>query len=306
MFRKSEEDFIINLVSRRPIKSVFVISDKEIKKSKNNNLYIDLNLSDKSGDILGRMFPKDIEETMKSIKKGGVYKIEGQVNEFPRGSGKYNIIIKVFKELTEDKYHLSDFIKTSDKDLDELKKEIEYTVEKIKDKHLKKLLKMFFEDEEFTRKFYKSPSAKYHHHDYIGGLLEHTVGVLKLCKQIYKFYPELNRDLLYTGAILHDIGKLKSYKYNKYGTCITMSREGELLDHIFISSEIVNQKLKKTDMPEDMKNNLLHLILSHHGEVKNGWGSPVSPQLPEALALHHADNLDAKVKGMLQHGYTQF
>ncbi|MCC7557362.1 MAG: HD domain-containing protein [Methanobacteriaceae archaeon] len=300
MSSKSEEDFVKNLDSRRPIKSMFVISEKTLKKGKNNKFYIDLRLSDNTGEIIGRIFAENVKETLESLDEGEVYEIEGTVNEFPRGSGQFNIIIKDFDELSDGKYDLNDFIITSDQDQYELIMEIKNTIDNIKDEHLKELLVCFFDDEKFTLRFYDSPSAKFYHHNYIAGLLEHTVGVLKLCKQICEFYPDLDADLLYTGAILHDIGKLDAYQYNKYATCITLSEEGELLDHLFISCEMVNEKLKKIEMPENVKNKLLHLILSHHGDVKNGWGSPVSPQIPEAVALHHADNLDAKVKGMLQ------
>ncbi|MDI6644867.1 MAG: HD domain-containing protein [Methanobacteriaceae archaeon] len=297
---KLDEDFVLNLDSRRPIKSKFVIAEKNLKKGKTNKFYIDLTLADKTGEIIGRIFPDDVNEAINTIVEGEVYEIDGTVNEFPRGSGKFNIIVKNFNLLNEKEYDLNDFIIASNKDQSELKKEIKDTIDQINNENLKNLLQRFFNDSDFTLKFYNSPSAKFHHHNYIAGLLEHTVGVLKLCKQICEFYPELDSDLLYTGAILHDVGKLEAYSYNRYATCIKLSEEGELLDHIFISCEMVNQRLKMVDMPVDIKNKLLHLILSHHGEVKNGWGSPVSPQIPEAVALHHADNLDAKVKGMLQ------
>jgi len=300
MCGKLEEDFVLNLDSRRPIRSKFVIAEKTLKKGKTNKFFIDLRLADKTGEIIGRIFPEDVNETLNSLVEGDVYEIEGMVNEFPRGSGKFNIIVKNFNPLNEKEYDLNDFIISSNHDQSELEKEIEETIEQISNENLKNLLKIFFNDPDFKLKFYNSPSAKFHHHNYISGLLEHTVGVLKLCKQICEFYPELDADLLYTGAILHDIGKLKAYSYNQYATCIKLSEEGELLDHIFISCDMVNQRLKMVEMPVEIKNKLLHLILSHHGEVKNGWGSPVSPQIPEAVALHHADNLDAKVKGILQ------
>ncbi|GAB4317542.1 MAG: HD domain-containing protein [Methanobacteriaceae archaeon] len=300
MCGKLEEDFVLNLDSRRPIKSKFVIAEKTLKKGKTNKFYIDLKLADKTGEIVGRIFAADVNEKLDSIVEGDVYEIEGTVNEFPRGSGRFNIIVKNFNSLDEKEYDLNDFIIVSNKNQSKLKKEIEETIDQINDKNLKNLLQNFFKDSDFTSKFYNSPSAKFHHHNYIAGLLEHTVGVLKLCKQICEYYPELDADLLYTGAILHDVGKLEAYSYNRYATCITLSEEGELLDHIFISCDMVNQRLKILEMPLKLKNKLLHLILSHHGEVKNGWGSPVSPQIPEAVALHHADNLDAKVKGMLQ------
>jgi 3'-5' exoribonuclease len=176
--------------------------------------------------------------------------------------------------------------------------EIEDTITEIQNEELKKLLIAFFNDEKFTEEFYNAPSAKIHHHNYFGGLLEHTAEVLKICKVSCEIFPELNKDLLYTGAILHDVGKIKTYDYDLVR--IDFSKDGKLLDHLYLSCDLVNDKIKEIGMSDDLASEVLHLILSHHGEVKNGWGSPVNPQTAEAVALHNADNLDAKVKGKLQ------
>jgi 3'-5' exoribonuclease len=166
--------------------------------------------------------------------------------------------------------------------------------------YLKDLLQAFFCDPGFTQEFSTAPSAKIYHHNYQGGLLEHTVEVLEICKTACQIFPQLDKDLLYTGAILHDVGKLKAYDYDLLS--IDISNEGKMLDHLFISADMVKEKINSMDMdmPDNLQMQLLHLILSHHGEVRNGWGSPVDPKIPEAVALHHADNLDAKVKGLLQ------
>lgn len=300
MFKKENEDFVENIDSRMRIRSQFVVADKVIKIGKSSGRrYIDVNLSDKTGEIVGRMFPEEnIEDVFNPITPGKIYRIIGNANEFPQGSGRFNIIVNVIKELSEEEYDINDFIKTSDRNKDEMIVEIETTINEIKNEHLKKLLDIFFNDEKFTEEFYSSPSAKIYHHNYVGGLLEHTAEVLKICKVTAEIFPELDKDLLYTGAILHDIGKIKTYNYDL--VMIDFSKDGKLLDHLFISTDMVKEKIKETKMPEDLATEILHLILSHHGEVKNGWGSPVNPQTPEAVALHNADNLDAKVKGMIQ------
>ncbi len=299
MFKKSDEDFIENLNSRRQIKSQFVIADKMFKKAKTGRIYIDVTLTDKTGRIVGRMFPKeDVEGKYEAICIGNICRVLGKVNEYPSGSGRYNIIIDDFKELSEDEYEIDDFVITSDRDKANLIAEIDDTITGMENVYLKNLLKAFFSDKMFTDEFFNSPSAKFYHHNYMGGLLEHSVEVLKLCKTACEIFHELDKDLLYTGAILHDVGKLKAYDYDLVK--IEFSREGKLLDHIFISCDMVKDKINEIEMPNDLSTQLLHLILSHHGEVKNGWGSPVDPKTPEAVALHHADNLDAKVKGLLQ------
>lgn len=301
MFKKKDEDFIKNLSSVRRISSPFVIADKAIKTARNGKEYIELRLKDKTGEINARMFPnRDANEIYQTIDKKNICKIIGSVDEFPRNSRNFSIKIDSFQKLAEDEYNLEDFIRTSDKDHKELIEEINHTIMEITNPYLKNLLKTFFCDKKFTEEFYKAPSAKIHHHNYLGGLLEHTVEVLLICKKAYEIFPQLDQDLLYTGAILHDVGKLKTYDYDLIS--INISNEGKLLDHLFISCDMVKEKIRgsKNEMPEDIQTNLLHIILSHHGDVQNGWGSPVSPKTPEAVALHHADNLDAKVKGILQ------
>ncbi len=176
--------------------------------------------------------------------------------------------------------------------------EIENTISGINNKYLKSILESFFSDNEFTKKFYECPAARSHHHNYIGGLLEHTVDVLRVCKTVYNNFKDIDRDFLYTGAILHDIGKVESYDYDLVK--IEYSKKGNLLDHIIISYDMVKEKINDLEIPDNISIKLLHIILSHHGQVSNGWGSPVDPKIPEAVALHYADNLDAKVKIILQ------
>lgn len=299
MFKKNEEDFVKNLDSKRRIRSQFLVMDKDERTAKTGTKYLNLTLSDKTGQIIGRIFSNEnIGKINEDIKIGKIYRVLGDLSEFPRGSGKFNMIIDVIKELSEEEYDINDFIKTSEKNKNELIFELEKTMIEIENKYLKKLLNAFFDDKKFAEQFFNSPSAKLHHHNYMGGLLEHSIEVLQICKFTCNIFPELNKDLLYTGAILHDVGKIKTYTYDLVS--IDFSEEGRLLDHLFISCDMVKEKINEIEMPEELSNQLLHLILSHHGDVRNGWGSPVNPQTPEAVALHHADNLDAKVKGILQ------
>lgn len=298
---KNEEDFIENLNRIRRINTSFVIADKTIKTARNGKDYIEFSLIDKTGEITARMFPnRDAIGIYENIEKKSIYAINGTVDEFPRKSGNFSIKIDSFQKMEPDEYDLDDYIRTSHKDQNELASEIINTIKEMNNSYLKNLLKAFFCDEKFTEKFFNAPSAKVHHHNYLGGLSEHTVEVLLICKKTCEIFPEIDQDLLYTGAILHDIGKLKAYDYDM--VTIDISSEGRLLDHLFISCDMVKEKIRECNigMPEDLQIHLLHILLSHHGDVKNGWGSPVNPQTPEAVALHHADNLDAKVRGILQ------
>ena len=209
-----------------------------------------------------------------------------------------NFHLFVHPKLNDDEYDISDFARTSSKDADQLLNEIHETIQSMENEDLKKILEAFFKDTEFTHEFSQAPSAKIYHHNYLGGLLEHTVEVLIICRTVCQLFPELDSDLLYTGAILHDVGKIINYNYDL--TFIEISNEGKLLDHLFISSDMVKEKMREIGTPHELQLQVLHLILSHHGDVQNGWGSPVNPKTPEAVALHYADNLDAKVKGIIQ------
>jgi len=295
---KKEEDFIENLNISRDITSDFAVSEKIIRTSAKGRQYLDITLADRTGQIDGRMFPSDVEAIHDSIKLGSVCRIVGRISEFPSGSGKFNMVINVLNELDEDEYLLEDFIMASDNNSDDLISEIRSTIKEMESPELKNLLKSFFCDKNFTEQFYKAPAAMVHHHNYIGGLLDHTVEVLKISKTACEIFPDLNPDLLYCGVLLHDVGKIKTYTY---GTGpIGFSEEGELLDHIYISCEMVKSKLEKLEISDEISNQILHMILSHHGYISYGWGSPVDPKTPEAVALHYADNMDAKVKEMFK------
>lgn len=296
---KKEEEFIINIPLSKPVSSQFIISDKQLKISQTGRKYLEFVISDKTGDIMGRYFPNDsIDEIYDSIILGEVYQVLGHVNEFPKNSGKFNFVINKLSTLSKEEYDINDFLRISKTNKNDLILKINETINNMQDNSLKNLLESFFNDKSFLENFSNAPAAKFHHHNYISGLLEHTVEVLELCEKTSAIFPELNKDLLFTGAILHDIGKIEVYDF-KLGS-ILYSERGKLLDHIFISADMVKNKMNDISISEELADNLLHLILSHHGDVNLGWGSSVTPQTPEAIALHHSDNLDAKVKGILQ------
>ena len=295
---KKEEDFIENLKVTRDISSEFAVAEKIIRTSAKGRKYLDITLADKTGQMDGRMFPSDVDSIYDSINLGRVHNVIGRISEFPSGSGKYNMVINIIDELKEGEYLLEDFVmKSQNKPKDQIS-EINRAINEVDNIHLKSLLEAFFSDEDFTKQFYIAPAAIVHHHNYMGGLLDHSVEILEICRTMCKIFPDINQDLLYCGVLLHDIGKIKTYTY---GTGpIGFSEEGDLLDHIYISCEMVKERMIKLETPEELSNQILHMILSHHGDVSNGWGSSVDPKTPEALTLHFADNMDAKVKKAIQ------
>jgi 3'-5' exoribonuclease len=298
MTGKSTLDLVENLKRERTINTAFAIQDKRIRTASSGRHYLDLTLSDKTGRIDGRMFPRSVDSLFNSIRTGCICQVEGAVTEFPPESGKINIVINSLRELDEDDYQLEDFIATSPHDKEEQIRQIRTVIQEMKNPDLKNLLKSFFCDQEFTEQFYKAPAAMIHHHNYLGGLLDHSVEVLLICRTLCQIFPQLDHDLLCTGALLHDVGKIRTYDYSKVK--IGMSKDSILLDHLYMSAEMVKDRMNCLNFPEELSQRVLHLILSHHGKVSQGWGSTVNPKLPEAMALHHADNLDARVREMME------
>lgn len=292
---KKEADFIKRINESRKIISQFLVIEKSIKRTKNNKPYLDLVLQDKTGQIIGRMFNKNVNNVFDKIEEGKVYNIVGKVQEFPVNSKKYNIILeRIILAKTYDEEEFIRQIENQDSHINYLIN----TISEIENKELKLVLATMFDNEEFFEKFITAPAAKRHHHNYKGGLLVHTNEVIEICKTIATIYEDIDSDLLITGAILHDIGKTETYDYRTEK--IEMTDEGSMIEHIFIGGHLVKECMCSLNISEKTQTDLLHLILSHHGDVELGWGSSVSPKTPEAIALHQADDMSAKITKSLE------
>ena len=292
---KKEEDFIKEFNETRPITSQFLVKDKQIKRTKNNKPYLELVLQDKTGQIIGRMFDRKAYNHYDKIELNKVYNIVGKIQEFPQYSKKYNILID--RILISKKYNEEDFVRK----LENQDTHIKYLTESIndiEDPELKLVLKSVFEDKEIFNKFIQAPAAKKHHHNYKGGLLVHTNEVIEICKTIANIYENINKDLLIAGAILHDLGKIETYDYET--EMIEIKQEGIMLEHLFIGGCIIKEKMNNLNISDNTRISLSHLILSHHGKVDLGWGSSVDPKTPEAVALHQADDMSAKITKYLE------
>ena len=218
--------------------------------------------------------------------------VTGDVTSF---QGAYQLNIKRLRKAQEGEYMPEDYLPCSDKDVDLMYEELLGFIQSVRAPYLRQLLESFFVQEEgFAKKFKFHSAAKSVHHGFVGGLLEHTLGVTKNCDYFAQAYPMLDRDLLITAAIFHDIGKLNelsAFPRNDY------TDEGQLLGHIMIGAQMVSDRIRSiANFPETKARELLHCILSHHGELE--FGSPKKPALMEALALSFADNVDAKMETM--------
>jgi 3'-5' exoribonuclease len=271
------------------IADIYLCKHIQVATTKNGKNYYSVTLQDKTGTVDAKVWEPNSEgiDDFSDLDYIDVY---GEVTSF---NGALQVNIKRARLCHEGEYDQSMYLPVSEKNNDEMYKELLTLIDSVKNVHLKKLLNLFFrEDEEFIKAFRNSSAAKSVHHAFIGGLLEHTLSVTKLCNYFASSYPALNRDLLITAAVCHDIGKIKEislFPTNDY------TDEGQFLGHIVMGSEMVAEKARLIEgFPVLLKQELQHCILAHHGKFE--YGSPKMPAIIEAMALHLADNTDAKME----------
>ncbi len=277
------------LQNNNKISDIFLLKKKEILKTKNNDNYLSVVLSDCSGDIEGKLW-RIGENSYNDLTEGKPVVITGRIDKF---KDKLQINIEKISCLNNPSEEiLNSLIPSTDKDISKLYQSILSLKNSLTNKYLIKLIdKVLFKDKEFSDKFKLAPAASKLHHAYRGGLLEHTLSVTRLCDMFSKKYPEINRDLILTGALLHDIGKVEEYDNITFKRTTT----GKLLGHISIGVVSVDRKISTIkNFPDKLEQAVKHLILSHHGELE--WGSPVQPCTVEAVMLHYADNIDSKIE----------
>lgn len=267
-----------------------LVKKSDLRLTKQNKEYISLELADKTLSVQSNLWDdvKNFHNLKSNLTTGLIVKVKGQLDEY-QGAPQIKISeIRLAKD--EDNVTPLDFIPRSQKDLEEMKNEFKYRIKKISNPFLSKLLKNIFSNERFE-KYITAPAGKLWHHSYISGLIEHTLEIIKICDLMCDIHPDLNRDLLIAGAMLHDFGKVEELSFD---SAFEYTDKGKLIGHIVIATMIVDEEIKKIkDFPEELKINLLHLILSHQGKLEHA--SPVVPKTLEAITLYHADELSAKV-----------
>ena len=285
--------FISELHEGEKISGIYLCKHKQAAVTKNGKPYENLILQDKTGTIDGKIWEPNslgIDE----FDPLDYIDVVGDVTSF---QGSLQVSIKRARKAGEGEYDPGNYLPVSDKNVDTMYQELLGCAAQVKNPYLHRLLMSFFEeDEEFVRAFKGNSAAKTVHHGFIGGLLEHTLSVTKLCQYYCKTYPILNQDLLLTSAMLHDIGKtreLSPFPKNDY------TDDGQLLGHIMIGAEMVHDKAREIPgFPEKLESEVKHCILAHHGELE--YGSPKKPALAEAVALNLADNTDAKMETLTE------
>lgn len=281
--------FIRDLKEGGTVETEFVVCRKEVRIARSGCAYLVLELGDRSGYVGARLFA-DARETAERLSEGDYVAVRGTVERY---RGRRELIVRSLVTLEPDAVDAADFLRTSPRSTDELLGFLEFLVREVANPHLRRLLEAFVADELFMEKFRTAPAAKSYHHAYLGGLLEHTVSVATLCEHAAQQYPEVDKDLLVTAALLHDIGKIDELEYRSK---IGYSDEGKFIGHLIMGERMITERVEAIPrFPRELALRLRHAVLSHHGELE--WGSPKRPSTLEALILHHVDNLDAKVAG---------
>lgn len=275
------------------ISGIYLCKNRQSAVTKTGKAYENVVLQDKTGTADAKIWDPN-SQGIDDFSNLDYVDIVADVTSF---QGQMQLNIKRVRKAREGEYNPVDYLPVSSKDINEMYQELLEFVAKVKNPYLSQLLKsLFVEDKEFVKAFKFSSAAKTVHHGFVGGLLEHTLSVTKLCDYYIHYYPMINGDLLYTAAMCHDIGKvyeLSAFPANDY------TDEGQLLGHIMIGAEMVGERTRQIPgFPVKLGNELKHCILAHHGELE--YGSPKKPALLEAIALNFADNTDAHMQTMIE------
>ena len=276
------------------IADIYLVKSKQSATTRNGKAYENVALQDKTGVIDAKIWEPG-DPGIGEFEVLDYVDVYGEVTTF---NNALQVNIRRARKCREGEYDPANYVPVSSKNRDEMFKELTAIMGTIGNLHLKGLLRAFFiEDEDFRKAFCRSSAAKSVHHAFMGGLLEHTLSVAKLCSYLCEAYPALNRDLLVTAAILHDIGKVREFSEfpeNDY------TDDGQFIGHIVMGSEMVSERIKtlETPFPPVLEKELKHCILAHHGKLE--FGSPKKPAIIEAVALHMADDMDAKMESFTE------
>lgn len=271
------------------VNEVYLCKHRQSAVTKNGKAYENLILQDKTGTLDAKIWEPD-SQGIDDFERFDYISVTGDVTSF---QGALQLNVKRVRKAQPGEYEPGDYLPVSSRVVDEMYGELKDIISSVETPCLKMLLSKFFlEDKEFEKRFKFHSAAKTVHHGFVGGLLEHTLGVTKLCEAFCRQYPMLNRDLLLSAAMFHDIGKLEElsvFPENDY------TDDGQLLGHIVMGTEWVGEKIREIpEFPKKLASELKHCILAHHGELE--YGSPKKPALMEAVALSFADNVDAKME----------
>jgi len=305
--QRKKEQYVENLREGDAINDFFAVKIKKPMRNYKRGVFFEFLASDKTGALAVKFWGGENKDRVKrlyeSFTVGDVVQLRGgSVESYDeRLQISINENTGGIRRCATNEYDIADFIPSLDETrIKELYALVENEIQVVANQPLRTLMQHCFKDSEFVQSYTHSPSAMAHHHNYVGGNLEHSIGVLRLCKNIADMYPSLNRDLLIAGSLLHDVGKLQEYSF---GASIEKTEDGNFIGHIILGVQWVQTRIGElreagTEFPVNLERHLLHLIASHHGRLE--WGSPIVPNIVEACVLHSADLMDSQVKNYLQ------
>jgi 3'-5' exoribonuclease len=282
--------YVSELQPNQIITATLVVQNKEIRQKKTGEPYLSLLLGDRTGDIEARMWD-NVADVMDTFDRDDFLRVRGllQVHH-----NRLQITIHKLQRQPEEGIDFTDYFPASERNPDEMYAELRAVVASIGNSHLQALTSAMIEDPEIARRLRIAPAAKNVHHAYLGGLLEHVLSMCGLARLTAMHYRNIDVDLLLAGVVLHDLGKIHELTYDR---SFGYSNDGQLLGHIYIGLRMMDEKLRQMpEFPGRLRTLLEHMILSHHGQME--YGSPKVPVFPEALLLHHIDNLDSKMECM--------
>jgi 3'-5' exoribonuclease len=275
--------------TNQSIRAVFLVQSKDERTTKDGKPYVALRLADRTGTVEARLW--DEVSQAAALAADDAVQVEATVENY---RGQVQLKVKKVRRAREEEAELADLVRATEKDVEALYRELVEIARGLGNEHLRALLLAVLEDPELAPRLKQAPGAKSLHHAYRGGLVEHIVSLCQLCKLAAQNYPEIDLDLLLTGAVLHDIGKVYELTYER---ALDYSTRGNLLGHIAIAMELLGAKMDAlAGFPPTLRVLVQHLILSHHGRLE--FGSPVTPRFPEAVLLHYLDDIDSKMEAM--------
>jgi 3'-5' exoribonuclease len=272
------------------ITTSFLVHSKEIRQKKTGEFYLSLLLGDRTGELDAKMWD-NVQEVLDEFDRDDFVKVKGMVQVF---HNRPQLTIHKVRRMDESEIDFADYFPSSKRNPDEMWAELRGIVSGVGNPHLKALLEALLDDPDVASRYRRAPAAKQIHHAFLGGLIEHVLSLCALARLTAGHYPIVDYDLLVTGVILHDIGKIYELNYERG---FSYSNEGQLIGHISIAMRMVGERLRGLpDFPPRLRTLVEHMILSHHGQLE--FGSPKLPQFPEALLLHYLDDVDSKMECM--------
>jgi len=269
------------------VEEIYLVSSKQVSTAKNGVTYLSLKLSDKTGEIDGRLWD-NADEVSGRFEREDFVKIKGIAANY---QGSMQIKMKALDKVDDSRVDIANFLQASTRNIDEMVAELKAVAAGVTNVHLQLLMNSFLNDQGFMDLLRRTPAAKALHHNFIGGLLEHLLELISLSRDVAKHFPSIDRDLLAAGAFLHDVGKVRELSVRK---SIEYTTEGRLIGHISLGYEMLVEKIKTIpDFPAELTMLLKHIMLSHHGEYE--FGSPKRPKIQEAVVIHYLDDLSAKI-----------